>query len=199
MEFEEIQAIWSDLSNELDKQKRLTHQIIMEMTQEKYRNKFRKLATYETGGALMCYAAAVVLLLNFRVLDTWYLALIGVLALAYMIGLPILVLGSLYKIRSINIIDKSYKETLLKFTRARKRLLKIQQWGIYGGMIFLLLSVPLSVKLIDHKDFFKEELNGLLVLTLLLSLAFVYFFSRLSYRHYVGAANRAEELLRELE
>jgi len=48
MEIEEIKALWSEMSDQLEQQKKLTNEIIMSMTQERYSNKFRTISKYET-------------------------------------------------------------------------------------------------------------------------------------------------------
>ena len=92
MEMEEIQATWSKLSNELEQQKKLTNEIIMNMTQERYSNKFRTLSTYETFGALFCLLLAVGILVNITKLDTWYLMTCGIITLLFLIILLLVLL-----------------------------------------------------------------------------------------------------------
>lgn len=88
MDLEEIQAVWSDLSKRLDQQKQLTDQLILDMTKRKYRRRFDKITLYEGMGAVVCFVAALLLLTNFHKLDTWYLQLMGVLAMLFLVLLP---------------------------------------------------------------------------------------------------------------
>ena len=58
MELEELQSAWTQMSDELNHQKKLTNQIILDMTKQKYQNKFSTITKYETLGAVVCFANA---------------------------------------------------------------------------------------------------------------------------------------------
>jgi len=197
MELEEMQTAWSELSRQLENQKRLTHKIIMEMTQQKYSDKFRKFMRYEGLGAVICYAYALYILFNFGKLDTWYFEILGIAAMLFLLGLPIWILTAVKRIQTINILEGNYKETLLRYARARKQLLFAQRAAIYLCFVFIFISIPLSGKLLKNKDYFMNGLGWLWFIPVLG--AFVFFFTRWSYRHYLDATNRAEDLIRELE
>jgi len=94
MELEELQAAWTQMSNELEKQKELTNTLIMDMTKEKYNAKFRTITNYEKAGTLVCVASAVFIALNIQKLDTWYLLACGLFAVLFSVIMPILVLGA---------------------------------------------------------------------------------------------------------
>ena len=61
MEIEELQSVWSEMSAQLEKQKKLTNELIMEMTQNRYSTKFDKLTFYETIGAVISFVMAIYL------------------------------------------------------------------------------------------------------------------------------------------
>ncbi len=197
MELEELQSVWSDMSDQLEKQKKLTHKIIMEMTQEKYRNKFQKFLNYEGLGAIVCLGAAIFMLLNFQKLDTWYFILLGGFTLVFLIGLPVLVLRALYKIKNINILEGNYKDTLVNYARTRNQLLFAQRLGINFSYIFAVISIPLAGKLFNDKDVFLESTTWLWYVPVLLVMLF--FFSRWGYKCYVGATDNAEALIKDLQ
>ena len=104
MDIEEIKAVWSEMSDQLEKQKKLTNEIILNMTQERYSNKFQKVTIIESFGAFICFIAALYLLLNFGKLDTWYLIMCGIITLGFMLILPVLVLRSLSKIKNLKTV-----------------------------------------------------------------------------------------------
>ena len=89
MDLEEIQTIWSEMSDQLEQQKKLTNELIMKMTQERYRTKFDKITFYESIGAVICFLAAIYFLVNINKLDTWYLLACGIFTIAFLILLPI--------------------------------------------------------------------------------------------------------------
>src|SRR5690606_32189259 len=116
MELEELQSAWTHMSLQLEKQKKLTHQIIMEMTQQKYHRRFRKLFLYEGAGAGICLLAAGYLIWNSSRLDTWYLQALGIMALLFLTALPAWILYTLYRIQSIDLLEGLHRDTLLEFT-----------------------------------------------------------------------------------
>ena len=67
-----MQQTWKEMSLELEKQKKLTTTIILKMTQEKYKNKFGTITIIESIGAVICFIAAIYILINFAKLDTWF-------------------------------------------------------------------------------------------------------------------------------
>jgi len=185
------------MSDQLEHQKKLTHKLIMEMTQVKYGNKFRKFLQYEGLGAGVCFVMALLLLLNFAKLDTWYFITLGILALVFLIGLPILVLRALIRIRSIDITGGNYRDTLMKYARSKKNLLFVQRLVIYLSYVFVVISLPLAGKLLNDVNYFQRDLSWLWFIP---AMVFVlYFVTRWAYRHYVRATERAEELIRELQ
>ena len=41
MELEEMQTVWSQMSDQLEQQQKLTDKIIIDMTQQKFKNRFK--------------------------------------------------------------------------------------------------------------------------------------------------------------
>jgi cbb3-type cytochrome oxidase subunit 3 len=195
MELEEMQKIWSDLSGALEKQKVLTHKIIMEMTERKYRGKFMGFLKYEGFGAVICLVAAALLLVNFYRLDTWYFMAMGIAALLFLTGLPWVVLRSVNRIKSIDILNRSHREVLADFARAKQHLLKMQRTGIYLSFVFAAISLPLAGKLINNRDIFREMSSFWYLPVMFI---FLLVCSRWVYRKYQKATSAAEELLREI-
>lgn len=199
MELEELQAAWAQLGAELEQQKKLTDKIIMEMTQEKYSNKFRALTNYEAIGAVICYGAAILLVLNFEKLDTWYLFSCGLISLLFMTILPTLVLRSLFNIKKLDIGNGNFKTNLLNYTKAKNNLLRLQQIAIGVGFSMLFVLIPVSSKVLSNKDIFQSELNIRHVIGLVLALIFMVFFCRWGYRGYKEITASAESIIKDLE
>jgi len=199
MDIEEMKALWSDMSDQLDQQKKLTNDIIIKMTQEKYSNKFRTLANYETFGAIVCFAILIFLLLNFHKLDTWYLLTCGIITMAFMIIFPVLTLRYLRKIKQFDIINKNYKEVLVGFHKAKTNLLNLQKAGVFASFIVIFTSAAVFAKIFNDKDFFMIERGVKEYVFLAFTLVFVFFFSRWGYKAYQRIANSAESVLKELE
>jgi hypothetical protein len=199
MDLEEIKAIWSDMSDQLEHQKKLTNEIILKMTQQRYSNKFQKITIYERIGAVICFITAFFLLINFDKLDTWYLALCGGITLVFVVVLPILVLRSLNHIKNLNITDSSYSDTIVKYEKARRNLLVQQQFGIYGSFVIFFTTLAIFSKIFSGEDIFIEQQDtGMYVFTAAVGILLV-FFTRWGYKCYKSITSSAENILRELE
>jgi len=90
-----MKTLWDDMSVKVNNQKLLTDQLIIDMTLEKYKNKFNPILTIEGIGAVVLFIAAILLMLNIQKLDTWYLMSCGLCTLIYLIVMPILILRSI--------------------------------------------------------------------------------------------------------
>ena len=88
MELEELQLAWTQMGKELETQKKLTNNMIMEMTRIRYKNKFKKISTYEKAGTVVCFGVAILILIKFNKLDMWYLQAAGILCLGFLIIMP---------------------------------------------------------------------------------------------------------------
>ena len=199
MEIEKMQALWSDMSDQLEQQKKLTNEIIMSMTQEKFSNKFRTISKYETIGAVICFMVASYILANFAVLDTWYLKACGIFNLTFLLGLPILVLRALRKIQRLNIIDNNYKDTLVSYTKAKTNLLRFQQFAIVASFFLMFALSAVFSKIQSNEDFFMMERNTGSYVVIGIAMVFVIFVSKWGYGHYKRITDSAEELLKGLE
>ena len=199
MELEEMKTLWQEMSQQVAQQKQLTDTLIMEMTQQKYSQKFSKIAIYESLGAIICFIAAIYMIFNFNKLDTWYLMACGIFMISYLLTLPIFVLRSLKTIKSLNITNKSYKQTIVGFAKAKKQLLLVQKLGIYVNFILFLTSIPLAAKLFNNKDIFLvggSIWQGVFIVVVAVLMIFV---SRWGYGCYKNVTNSAENILKDLE
>lgn len=194
-----MQTLWSEMSKQLEEQKKLTNEIIMNMMQERYSNKFRTISTYETIGAVICFVVAIYILVNLGSLDTWYLKACGIFTLTFLFVLPILVLRALSRIKRLNITDKSYKDTLLSFTKAKTNLMRLQKVAIFASFLLMFAVSAVSSKILSNKDFFTMERNVGSYVVLGIAILFVILISRWGYGHYKRITNSAENLVKELE
>jgi hypothetical protein len=197
MDLEEIQTIWSEMSDQLEQQKKLTNEIIMKMTQDRYSNKFDKITFYETIGAIICFLAAIYFLVNIHKLDTWYLLACGIFTIAFLIILPVITLGLLGKIKRMNIVKNSFKETIVGYTKAKNQLLLMQRVGIYLSFVLMFTCLPLFSKIMKNKDLFLQSKIWLIYLPIMA--IFFFFFARWGYKCYKNITNSAENILKELE
>ena len=109
---------------------------------------------------VVCFGAALYILIHFYKLDTWYLQSCGVATLTILITLPILVLSSLKKIQNLDILKGTYKENLVKYTKLKSRFLGLQQIGVALSLFMMFLIIPITLKIFKDKDLFLIPLNS---------------------------------------
>ena len=199
MEIEQMKELWGQLSQKVEQQEQLTDQLILDMTQERYTNRFDKILTYESIGAVICFIAALFLMLDFDKLDTWYLKASGIFILLFLISLPILVLRSLIKIKSLDISQTDFRQTIVGYERAKNELLVLQRFGIYLSFVLALLVLPVSLKIFKNQDFFKTSHDASLWIAIGVFFIFLIFFAKWGYGCYQRITNSAEDLLKDLE
>ncbi len=197
MEIKDLESLWSEMDRELENQKKLTKSLIMEMTQQKYSNKFQRISVFETIGGIICILAGVFIMTQFSELDTWYLQLCGVITILILFVLPVLTLRSLYRVQSIQITDKAVSETIAGYVKAKNHLLYLQRLGIYLSVVLMLTILPVASKISNGKDLFQESTAWFLYVAVMA--VFLFFFARWGYGCYKNITNSAEDLLRQME
>ncbi|WP_297795940.1 hypothetical protein [uncultured Eudoraea sp.] len=197
MDLEEIQKVWSDMTDQLEKQKKLNNELIMKMTQHRFKSKFDKIKLYETIGAVICFIMAIFILFNLNKLDTWYLLACGLFTVAFLLVLPVITLGLLGKIQRMNIVNNSYKDAIVKYTKAKNQLLLMQRVGIYLSFVLMFTSLPVFSKIMKNKDLFINSQIWLAYIPVMI--IFLVLFTRWGYKCYKNITNSAENILKELE
>jgi MFS family permease len=199
MQLEEMKNLWDEMSLKIDSQQQLTNKLIMEMTQQKFKSRFSTLSLYETIGTVICFAAAIFIILNMNKMDTWYLMLCGILSLVILIVLPILSLKSINGLKKLNLSKNSYKETLIEFSKRKKNMMFIQKFSVGISIILMWMITPVFSMIFNGKDFFTQEHStGLLVFYAATTIGVV-FFARWGYGCYKRITTSAEKDLKELE
>ena len=197
MNVEDLQAIWTEMSEELEKQKKLTHEIIMQMTKQRYKSQLQKITNYEGLGAVLCFIIGIGLLANLNKLDTWFEMICGVFTVVFLLVYPFLSLGSIRAMKRININEGKYTETLKAFTKARNNFLLVQRIGIGLGFVLIITILPVATRILKGKDLFQSAGVWMWYLPLMLVLAIL--ISRWGYRHYKRITKSAGNILSELE
>ncbi|MDY8135839.1 hypothetical protein [Aquimarina sp. 2201CG5-10] len=199
MELEEMQAVWSDLSDQLEKQKKLTDKMIIMMTEEQYRSKWKRIAYPEIMGGIICFGVALLILINMKTLETWYNITFGIASAIILLILPILSLKSITKMSRINFAEKSYKDTLLVYAKSKKQFQSVQKVAYYLSFILMFLILPVTSKILGDKDMFTGVKNiWPLVIFIPLGVAFLVFFSKWVHKCYNRNIVEAENLIKEI-
>lgn len=195
---EEMKMLWKQTDDKLKEQKSITDKLIIEMTQQRYKNKFSKISQYEIIGAIICFLVAAAILIRFNQLDTWYFQLLGGLSLSFLLIPPVVVLQALFKIKNLNPGQGNFSEVIVKFTKAKRQLLMVQKSGLLLNGVFLLIFLPVVDKLMNGNNMLMnfDELWSWIVPIVIL---FIFFFSRWLFKCYQNITASAESLLYELK
>ena len=115
MDLDEMKAVWSDLGNQLDKQKKLDQDLIMKMTQEKSSSKMGRIIKLETFGIIVSGVILVYLIANFGRLTDWPaiaggIGMLGILVVAIVFGSKLI-----RKARKIDLIKNTYGTVIQHF------------------------------------------------------------------------------------
>ncbi len=193
-----MQAAWSQMSQELEKQKQLTDEIILKMTQQKYTSQWNKIFTGEKIGSVICYAALVAILINFKSLDTFALQISGILCVLILAILPILSLKTIRGMQRVNITTMNYKETMETYAKEKRKFVNFQKLNIGISFLFMLLTVPVSAKLFNDENLF-ETLDPKLGIAIPFMLIFFGLLIWVVMRCYKGILRNSERILKEIE
>lgn len=191
-----MQTLWQEISTEIEKQKKITDSIIIKMTKTNYRSKIDSVRIPEITGAFVCFAAVLFIFLNFQQLNNWYLVSCGIISCLILILLPFASLKAIHNIRSINIADNNYKQSLSDYARGKMQFVFIQKLSFYLGAILILVALPVMGKLISGKDLFATTHIWMYYV---IAYPFFYAFSRWVFKKYIKSTDDAENLLKELE
>ena len=196
MEIEEMKTLWNEMSGEIEKQKKLTDQLIIKMIRTDYRNKIGKILIPETIGALICVAGSFFVLINLYKLDTWYLLACGIISVVILFILPGLSINSIRKLRSIHISDNNFRQSLFEYSGAKMKYVFTQKMSFYLGALLMLVFLPVMGKLVDGTDFFKATW---LWYYYVIGFPFFYWFARWVSKSYRKTILDAENIIKELE
>lgn len=199
MELEELQATWTQMSEELEKQKRLTNEIILKMTQRDYKDRLNKVTVPEKISTVITLGMALLLLFKFNELDTLLLRICGVITLAMLIILPIISLRYLLQMHTIDFVNGSYTEGIKAFAKSKQRYQKFLKLTVYLGFVLMLIIIPVISKIFNGKDIFAESENNFWLWFVPIGTCFYYLFSRRVINCYSNNIKKAGDILEELK
>lgn len=197
MDLDEMKAVWSDLSDQLDKQKKLNQDIILKMTQEKSSSRLGRIIRMETIGIIASIAMLIYLVWNFNRLEDW-LSIVGGIGL-----LCIIILGIVYgttiirKAKSINVMTSSYSEVIENFDQFRALLRKYKKLSVRISIVSPVLVIPVSYTLLSNKNILDDlESAGL---SLILSAIFVPLILYAIIRFYSRNVSQVKKALKDID
>jgi hypothetical protein len=196
MELDEMKTLWTEMSAKLEGQKKLTDKMIMMMTQERYQRRLSKIRTPELVSTVLCFIMVLLILFSLNKFETPYLLACAIASATILSVLPVLSLWAIRQVGRVDLKASSYKEVLLQYTLAKRKLLSVQKLSFYLSFVLLVLALPVSVRMMGGKTIHVETGTWLWYLPL----GFLVFavFARWVYRYYVSVTVQLEDLLREI-
>ncbi|MCE7990388.1 MAG: hypothetical protein HEP71_00355 [Roseivirga sp.] len=153
MDLDEMKAVWSDLGDQLEKQKKLNQDLIMKMTQEKSSSRLGRIIRMELFGITVSGIILVYLIANFAQLTNWP-ALAGGIGMAIILGIAI-VFGAkiILKARKIDLIKNTYNTVIDRFNEFRAMLKFYKKLSIWTNAFSIICVIPVTYTL-----FLKENI-----------------------------------------
>lgn len=199
MELKELKSLWDEMSKRIEKIEITNKEMIMEITQVKYRNKFKTITKYESFGAVVCYIIALFLMLNFYKLNTWYLMLMGLVAMLFLTIIPYLTLNYLRKLSNLDLANQNYKEVLVEYKKLKNKLLYIQKFGPMASVFMIFISIPIADKILNNEDIFSKGVDTRTILILVFCTLLVVVVAQWGYGWYQKITKSAENLISDLD
>jgi hypothetical protein len=196
MELEEMQKVWAEMSEQHEKQARLTDKLIIMMTQQQYRNRLSKIAIPETISTVVAFGIVLLILINFGKYDTGWLVACSIVSAAILLVLPVLSLRAIHKMNNLNIGGNSYKQTLIEFAKGKRQFLFVQKLSFFLGFVLAIACMPVMLKIMGGKEIHIKP--GAWLWFLPAVVVFILFF-RWVYGCYARTTSRMEDLLKEVE
>lgn len=195
MELDEMKNLWEGMSNRIEKQERLTKNLIGNVTEEKYNSKLKKIRYSEIVGAIICYLGAIYLIINFMKIDPLAEKIFAVISIGLLITLPIISLRSLNSMQKVKISSKTYLETLNDFGKQKIRFQKFQKLNVSLGLFLILVAIPVlsAIKGVD-----LSETKHFWILTFPISIIAFFGFAFWVLKSYNKSLEATEKLLSEI-
>ncbi len=157
MELDEMKAIWSELSDQVEEKHHLTRQQILDMMEQKYKRQVNAILIPELIGSVICFAFSGYIFFNIQKLDDPLSLTTGILSAILMIILPVL---SLWKIGNwvsrINITENTYQQTLKEFNRLKRLFSRMHRYAYVLGLSAMLLIIPPLAKIMNGESILED-------------------------------------------
>lgn len=157
MELDEMKAVWSSLSDQVEENHQLTRQQILAMMEKKYRRQVNAILIPELIGTIICFGFSGYILINIQKLDEPLSLTTGILSAIIMIILPILSLRKLGSwVSRINITENTYQQTIHDFNRLKRLFSSMHRYAYVLGLSTMFLVIPPLAKIMGGKDVLED-------------------------------------------
>lgn len=186
-----MKSVWSDLTQELEEQKKLTRDLILKMTQEKSSSRLGRIIKAEGLGITITGVFMIYLAFNFSRLQHWT-GIVGGIGLFIILALGIhFAIRIIVHARSIDLLNNSYTEVIKRFDNFKKLLRTYKKLSIWTSGLSALFVMPVMTELFLDKNLLEiEGLIKVLIISLFLVPIVLYGVTRF-YKSNVSAVSKA--------
>ena len=198
MDIEEIKKNWSQINDELEKQKKINTEIFTQITKDKAKNSLRKILNYEIAGGIVLVMFIVFIALRFNMLDTSVSFASGIVAIV--ISLFSLILSGILmnKIMKVKFYEKPLVETIKNVSNLKLYYYKYKIAVWINAVILAFSFIPVFIKIVHQKNIFEHFSYYIIPISIGLTIGIViayFIFKRL----YEFNLSKVENLLKDLE
>ena len=156
MSIDEMKDTWRQITERVERQERLTNEIILQLTNKKSKNNLWRILTFEVFGVMWLFAFIIYMLINLRHFNTPLLLLSCTVSIIISI-VAILMSGYfIKKATNIDIVKKSYTQTLLDFAVAKKAYHQNKTFYFPLGIALIIFVSPSIFKLTRNADILSQ-------------------------------------------
>jgi hypothetical protein len=197
MDLDKMKEIWSEMSDQLEKQKKLTNQIILKMTQERSNNRLNKLINFEIIGSIISVGLIVLVIANFDKLGNGLMLTAGIVSIIIFVMSTLTSLNFIKKAKKIDVVKNSYKQTLIDFATCYKTYQIHMKLSTILGIVMVFVFLPVVAKILSNKDILsdlEEFWESLIACSIILPVVWY-----IIYKFYSRNMEEVNRLLKDLE
>jgi len=199
MELEEMQAAWSEMTSELDQQKKLTNELIMKMAQQEYTSNINKVLRAEIVGAIICFATIIYIAVNFAKFQSWQSQLSAVILILTLLIMSVGSLFTLKKLKEIDLQKDNLSGTIRKYAKYKKFTIQFQKASVFVGFFVLFASSAVFSVLFNGKDVFLEIEPTSMILPMILGIIIFTGIAFVGSRFYRKSFQEAQRVIDDLK
>lgn len=163
MDLEEMKNTWEQMSAELESQKKLTNELILQMAHQKSSRSISNLQRFETLAGLLVGVPLIVgtgYHLAIGTFESIPLIICAILSLALFLGSLALNMVFIFRTSKINLLENTLVESQEYFKKLQDIFRFHKQFGIYTTIPTVLFYVPVVLKVFKDKDIFLDFSGG---------------------------------------
>jgi len=156
MNIEEIKNKWSQINNELDKQKKFNSELFEKMTKNSAKSSLQKILNYEIVSAVVLIMIILFTVLRFKMLDTSLTFVCGIILILIAIA-SLSLSGILFKkIKNVKFYEKTLSETIKDVSNLKIYYYKYKMMSWISSLFFVFAMLPVFVKLLHNRNIIDD-------------------------------------------